>query len=222
MRALRKENAAKSLLGGLVLLAGFVVAAACSHDKPAEPTNNFANYGGANYGPTPYGASDAGATPPPVTAGVDAAAPDLNNLVTGALAQGAALLGAMSGSDPVDNGIKSMAQQQAPGMKAEGAVIKTTLAPGAHGEGTVTLRPGKCYTIIGFGNLGVQQLAIRLVPPAPLPPQPLFEGVTNGPTATIGAKEQCIRSPSPVATPLKVDIEMKQGQGQVGVQAYSK
>ena len=159
MRALRRENAAKSLLGGLVLLAGFLVAAACSHDKPAEPTNNFANYGGANYGPTPYGANDAGATPPPVTAGVDAAAPDLNNLVTGALAQGAALLGAMSGSDPVDNGIKSIAQQQAPGMKPEGAVIKTTLAPGAHGEGTVTLRPGKCYTIIGFGNLGVQQLA---------------------------------------------------------------
>ena len=60
------------------------------------------------------------------------------------------------------------------------------------------------------------------VPPAPLPPQPLFEGTTNGPTATIGAKDQCIRSPSPVATPLKVDIEMKQGQGQVGVQAYSK
>jgi hypothetical protein len=210
MRALRK---------GFLLLAGFLVGLGCGQDKPPEPTNNFANYGGASYGPSAY---DAGPSSPPVTASADAGAPDLNNLMTGALAQGAALLGAMGGTDPVDNGIKSMAQQQAPGMKPEGAVIKTTLAPGAHGEGTVTLRPGKCYTIIGFGNLGVQQLAIRLVPPAPLPPQPLFEGVTNGPTATIGAKDQCIRSPSPVATPLKVDIEMKQGQGQVGVQAYSK
>jgi hypothetical protein len=206
----------------VLLLLGGLGGAACSHDKPPEPNNNFANYGGASYGPT-YGTYDAGATtPPPVNASADAAAPDLNNLVTGALAQGAALLGAMGGTDPVDNGIKSLAQQQAPGMKPDGAVIKTTLAPGAHGEGAVTLKPGKCYTIIGFGNLGVQQLAIRLVPPAPLPPQPLFEGTTNGPTATIGAKDQCIRSPSPVATPLKVDIEMKQGQGQVGVQAYSK
>jgi hypothetical protein len=207
----------------LLLLAG-LGAAACSHDKPPEPNNNFANYGGGTYGPS-YGAYDAGSTAtPPVTATADAAAaPDLNNLVTGALAQGAALLGAMGGgTDAVDIGIKSLAQQQAPGMKPDGAVIKTTLAPGAHGEGTVTLRPGKCYTIVAFGNLGVQQLAIRLVPPAPLPPQPLFEGTTNGPTATIGAKDQCIRSPSPVATPLKVDIEMKQGQGQVGVQAYSK
>jgi len=212
MRALRKE---------LVLVMGVVAGVACGQDKPPEPTNNFANYGGSGYGP-PMGAYDSGASPPPVAASVDAGAPDLNNLVTGALAQGAAILGAMGGTDPVDNGIKSLAQQQAPGMKPEGAVIKTTLAPGAHGEGTVTLRPGKCYTIIGFGNLGVQQLAIRLVPPAPLPPQPLFEGATNGPTATIGAKDQCIRSPSPVATPLKVDIEMKQGQGQVGVQAYSK
>jgi len=212
MRALRKE---------LVLLMGLLVAVACGQDKPPEPTNNFANYGGASYGPT-YGTSDAGSTPPPVAASADAGAPDLNNLVTGALAQGAALLGSMGGTDAVDNGIKSLAQQQAPGMKPDGAVIKTTLAPGAHGEGTVTLRPGKCYTILGFGNLGVQQLAIRLVPAPPLPPQPLFEGATNGPTATIGAKEQCIRSPSPVATPLKVDIEMKQGQGQVGVQAYSK
>jgi hypothetical protein len=210
MRALRK---------GSVLLAGLLLGVACGQDKPPEPTNNFANYGGASYGTNPY---DAGSSAPPVTGAADAGAPDLNNLVTGALAQGAALLGAMGGTDPVDNGIKSMAQQQAPGMKPEGGVIKTTLAPGAHGEGTVTLRPGKCYTIIGFGNLGVQQLAIRLVPPPPLPPQPLFEGVTNGPTATIGAKDQCIRSPSPVATPLKVDIEMKQGQGQVGVQAYSK
>lgn len=218
MRVLRKE---------FVLLVGGLVFMACGHDKPVEPTNNFANYGGSNYGPSgppnsSYGAYDAGSSQPPVTGAVEAGVPDLNSLVTGALAQGAALLGAMGGTDPVDNGIKAIAAQQAPGMKPEGAIIKTTLAPGAHGEGTIMLRPGKCYTIIGFGNLGVQQLAIRLVAPPPLPPQPLFEGATNGPTATIGAKEQCLRSPSPVATPFKVDIEMKQGQGQVGVQAYSK
>jgi hypothetical protein len=106
-------------------------------------------------------------------------------------------------------------------MKADGKATKLTLAPGAHGEASITLRPGKCYTIVAFGNLGVQTLAIRLVYPPPIA-QPLFEGVSNGPTAIIGAKDQCIRSPLAVATQLKLDIEMKAGQGQVGVQTYSK
>jgi hypothetical protein len=175
------------------------------------------------YGPPP----DAGppAPPPAQVTAADAAAPDLSALVSGALAQGAAILGAMgaaAGSDPVDNGLKSLGAQQAPGMKPDGKATKLTLAPGAHGEASVTLKPGKCYTIVGFGNLGVQTLAIRLVYPPPMPAQPLFEGVSNGPTATIGAKEQCVRSPLPAATPLKIDIEMKAGQGQVGVQTYSK
>ncbi len=146
-------------------------------------------------------------------------------MVSGVLAQGAATIatmGAAAGSDPISNGLSGAAPQYAPGMKPDGQSIRVTLAPGAHGEGSITLKPGKCYTVIGFGNLGVAGLAIRLTTPAPLPPQTLFEGVTNGPIATIGAKDQCIRSPNGLATPLKLDIEMKQGQGQVGVQAYSK
>jgi hypothetical protein len=229
----RERRLVKSIFFALGLLAS----AACKREQPAESANNLAPgpYGyaeaGSNYGPAgpsngPYGTYDAGSSnPPAATATAEAGVLDLNTMVTGALAQGAAVLGAMgagAGTDPVDTGVKSLAQQQAPGMKPDGSIIKTTLSPGAHGEGTVILRPGKCYTIVAFGNIGVQLLAIRLVTPPPLPPQPLFEGTTNGPTATIGAKEQCIRSPSPTATSLKLDIEMKQGQGQIGVQAYSK
>ncbi|HEX9296509.1 MAG TPA: hypothetical protein VF881_11760 [Polyangiaceae bacterium] len=227
----------RRLVDVVVFALGALGGVACKREQPAEPANNFApaSYGyadaGSNYGtPGPsneaYGTYDAGSSnPPATTATVEAGVLDLNTMVTGALAQGAAVLGAMgagAGKDPIDTGVKSLAQQQAPGMKPDGPIIRTTLAPGAHGEGTVTLRPGKCYTVVAFGNIGVQLLAIRLVTPPPLPPQPLFEGTTSGPTATIGAKEQCIRSPSPTATSLKLDIEMKQGQGQVGVQAYSK
>jgi hypothetical protein len=194
-----------------------VISVGCgSRDKPVEPAMGL-------YGPPDAGAP-APTTPAPPVATVDAAAPDLSALVSGALAQGAAILGTMGtapGSDPVDNGLKSLGAQQAPGMKADGKATKVTLAPGAHAEASVTLRPGKCYTIVAFGNLGVQTLAIRLVYPPPIA-QPLFEGVSNGPTATIGAKDQCIRSPLAVATQLKLDIEMKAGQGQVGVQTYSK
>jgi hypothetical protein len=212
------KHSSQACLLALALVAA--VSPGCgSRDKPVEPT-----------GTLQYGLpSDAGAvtptTVPPQPAAVDAAAPDLSALVSGALAQGAAILGTMgaaAGSDPVDNGLKSLGAQQAPGMKADGAATKLTLAPGAHGEASVTLRPGKCYTIVAFGNLGVQTLAIRLVYPPPMPAQPLFEGVSNGPTATIGAKDQCIRSPLSAATQLKLDIEMKAGQGQVGVQTYSK
>jgi len=198
------------------------VAAIClgcgSRDKPVEPAMGM-------YGPPPDAGPPPAAPPPAAVATGDAGAADLSALVSGALAQGAAILGAMgaaAGSDPVDNGLKTMGAQQAPGMKPDGKATKLTLAPGAHGEASVTLRPGKCYTIVAFGNLGVQTLAIRLVYPPPMPAQPLFEGVSNGPTATIGAKDQCIRSPFPAATPLKIDVEMKAGQGQVGVQTYSK
>jgi hypothetical protein len=194
-----------------------------SRDKPVEPTGNL------HYGlpldagpPAPASPAPFGPAPQAPAVAADAAAPDLSVLVSGALAQGAAILGAMgaaAGSDPVDNGVKSLAAQQAPGMKAAGPVTKLTLAPGAHGAASVTLNPGKCYTIVAFGNLGVQTLAIRLGFPAPLP---AVEGVSNGPTAVIGVKEQCIRSPLPAAVTLSLDVEMKLGQGQVGVQTYSK
>ena len=205
-----------------------VMAGSCgSRDKPVEPASGFAapsaGYADAAGQPDAAGA-EAGAPAGPASTG-DAGAADLSTLVSGALAQGAAVIasmGASAGSDPLDNGLKSVAGQQAPGMKPDAPATKMTLGPGAHGEASVTLRPGKCYTIVAFGNLGVQKVAIRLLPPPPAPPQPLFEGVTSGPTATIGAKDQCIRSPGPAATPLKLDVEMKQGQGQVGVQAYSK
>lgn len=209
-----------SMAYGAALACVAVAVLGCgSRDKPVEPQGNL------QYGFAPEAGAAAPTTPPPQPAAVDAGAPDLSALVSGALAQGAAILGAMgaaAGGDPVDNGLKSLAAQQAPGKKPEAPAVKLVLGPGAHGEASVTLRPGKCYTIVAFGNLGVQALAIRLVPPPPLPPQPLFEGVSNGPTATIGAKDQCIRSPGPGATVLKLDIEMKLGQGQVGVQTYSR
>jgi hypothetical protein len=227
------------------------VAAGCAKDKPADSPasvngswSTSGNNGSASNGtmpppycgpqPCPPGSNGSG-TPPPATtgtampppantgatAGMGNPADVINNLISmGASMIGAA--GAAVGADPVDLGLKGLAQQQAPGMKPDGQAIKVTLGPGQHGEGQIMMQPGKCYTVLAFGNLGVQSVAIRLVPPPPLPPQVLFEGVTNGPTATIGAKDSCIRSPSPLAAPLKVDIEMKAGQGQVGVQAFSK
>src|SRR6266542_1085517 len=133
----------RTLVATFALAPGALGSLACKRDQPAEPTNNFApgSYGyadaGSNYGTTgpsngPYGAYDAGSSNPPVTATTgEAGVADLNTLVTGALAQGAAVLGAMgagAGTAPVDTGVKSLAQQQAPGMKADGPIIKTTLA----------------------------------------------------------------------------------------------
>lgn len=231
---------------GAIVLTG----AGCAKDKPADSpasvnggwsTNGTGGSGSNGAMPPPYCGpqpcppgytgdgtpppATTGTTPPPATTGTAGAMGNPADVINNLISMGASMIGAAGaavGADPVDLGLKGLAQQQAPGMKPDGQPIKVTLGAGQHGSGQIMMQPGKCYTVLAFGNLGVQSVAIRLVPPPPLPPQVLFEGVTNGPTATIGAKDGCVRSPSPLAAPLAVDIEMKAGQGQVGVQAYSK
>lgn len=168
-----------------------------------------------------WGAPTATAAPPPTAT---AAAPDLASMVTGALAQGAAALGALQGpgGDAVDVGLKQVAAQAAPGAKATGAAQKLMLQPGQHGTASVQIPSGKCVTIVGFSMLGVQAYAIRLQAAAPMSPIPPMEGVTNGAGASIGAAPNCIRNPLPMAIPAQVDVEIKAGQGQVGVQVFAK
>jgi hypothetical protein len=198
--------------------------------QPGQPGYGQQPYG--QQGQPGYGQQPAYGQPPPqgqpAPAGqqpAPAGQPDLASMVSGALAQGAAAFGAMGaavGADPIDNQIKMVAGTEAPGMKPDGKATKLTLTPGAHGTASVTLQPGRCYTIIGVGGLGVQLLAIRMAAPVPLPGAPMQEGVSNGPNAVIGSKDGCVRNPVPLPAPVNIDIEMKQGQGQVGVQAYAK
>lgn len=147
----------------------------------------------------------------------------IQNLIAGALAGGVAALSGMTGGEvgPIQAGIKNKATTAAVGMKPDGQLLSAKLAPGAHAEGTFTLQPGSCYTVIGFGGFGVFEYQVNLLSAPPLPPQVLAQS-TIGVDPVVGAGDQCIRNPTPAPMTVKIDMHLVRGQGLVGAQVYKK
>ena len=148
----------------------------------------------------------------------------MQGILAGALAGGAAALGALTGGEqaPIEQGIKMQAQTQAKGKQPEGQLLSAHLQQDGHAEGSLTMQPGACYTVIGFGGLGVMDYQVNLVTAPPLPPQILAQSPTGGVAPVIGPNDQCIRSPYPLPMVVKVDMHLLRGQGLVGAQAYKK
>jgi hypothetical protein len=148
----------------------------------------------------------------------------LQNIISGALAGAAANLGAVTGGElgPVEAGIKMKAQTEAKGMKPVGELQSAKLPQGGHAEGSLTLDPGGCYSIVGFGGLGVFQFQINVLTSPPLPPQVLAQSTADKNDPTVGPNEQCVKNPFPVPMIVKVDLHVIKGQGMVGAQAYKK
>ncbi len=148
----------------------------------------------------------------------------LQNIVAGALAGTAASMGALTGGQlgPIQQGIKSQAQVHAKGMRAEGKLLSAQLQQDGHAQGQLTLQAGACYTIIGFGGLGVFQYQINLITAPPLPPQVLAQSGATDNAPVVGGDGQCIKNPYPLPMQVKVDMHVIKGQGMVGAQAYKK
>lgn len=149
----------------------------------------------------------------------------LQGILSGALAGSQATLGAVTGGElgPIQSGIQMNAGTSAKGARPEGELMSAKLQQDGHAQATVTLQPGKCYTVIGFGGLGVFEYQINITTAPPLPPQVLAQSAPGGGNQpVVGANEQCLRSPSPIAMPVTVDMHVVKGQGMVGAQAYSK
>jgi hypothetical protein len=148
----------------------------------------------------------------------------MQSILAGALAGGAAALGAMTGGEqaPIEQGIKTQAQTQAKGMRPEGQLMTGRLTTDGHAEGSLTMQPGACYTIIGFGGLGVFDYQINLVTAPPAPPQILAQSAAGSVTPVVGPNDQCVRSPFPLPLVVKVDMHLLRGQGLVGAQAYKR
>jgi hypothetical protein len=200
------------------------------------------------YGPQPYGSAQPqpGGQPsaqqpaqaPPPAAGTQQPPPGqvptlgsvmadpnaLQNIIAGALSAGAASLGAVTGGElgPVEQGIKMQAPQQAKGMTADGQLMHAKLSPGGHAEGSATLQPGACYTVIGFGGPGVFDYQLNLITAPPMPPQVLAQSAAGGVAPVIGPNDQCIKNPYPLPLVVKVDMHVLRGQGTVGAQVYKK
>jgi hypothetical protein len=122
---------------------------------------------------------------------------------------------------PIQAGINNKAKTAAVGMKPDGQLLSAKLAPGGHAEGSFTLQPGSCYTVIGFGGFGVFEYQLNLLSAPPMPPQVLAQS-NVGVDPVVGAGEQCIRNPTPAPMTVKIDMHVVRGQGLVGAQVYKK
>jgi hypothetical protein len=145
-------------------------------------------------------------------------------LLASALAGGAAAMGAVTGGElaPIEAGIKSKAQTDARGMTAEGQLMSAKLQAGAHAQAPLTLQPGRCYSIVGFGGIGVFEYQLNLITAPPLPPQVLAQSAAGRADPTLGPNEQCITNPYPLPLSVNVDMNVVRGQGLVGARAYRR
>lgn len=201
---------------------GFQQGQSGAYDPNQPPPAATGPATGPGPAPTTSGTAQPGQVPPlgPVTSDPSA----LHNIIAGALAGGAASLGAITGGElnVVEQGIKMRADTEAKGMKADGPLMSAKLQQGGHAQAPLTLEPGRCYTIVGFGAPGVFKYQLNLITAPPSPPQVLAQSQADGPAPTVGPNEGCIKNPTPIAMVVNVDMHVLQGQGLVGAQAYKK
>ncbi len=221
----------------LILVAGSLVAVGCKKkDQPPQDAQGFQqgqSGPGTNTGPTgtgggPMAGSPDGGPQGPAAGGVaplgaivgDPAA--LQNILSGALAGGAASLGGVSADQQVAAGIKMKAGTDAKGMQPDGPLMSAKLQQDGHAQATLTLQPNACYSVVGFAGFGVFRFQINLITAPPAPPQVLAQSAADSPAPTVGPNEKCIRNPYPTPMVVTVDMHVVQGQGSVAAQAYKK
>jgi hypothetical protein len=231
--------------GSLALsLVGFVLAAACAHDKQPE-TGGYQQgqvqygqqtYAGASYGAQGYAMGGAGGqygaspgygqvTPPAAgsVGGTGGAAlpPTSPPAASGGLAQ-VIDPGAAAMVQPILN---QMAKSfTVAGSKPVGSLLVGNFQTGQTLEGQVQLQPQKCYTIVGTALPPVTELNLQLVAVTPLPNlnPVLATDSETGPTAVIGKKPNCYKWPFPLPAAAKVIAQVSAGSGLAALQVYEK
>lgn len=198
----------------LALLSALVLLSQCKKKDQPPPQNPY------TVAPPPSQTQQPPPAPPPTAT----QAPPPNNVISGLLSAAAAQLGAFTGGAlaPIAGGIQLKAGTDAKGMKPDGQMLSAQLTQGSHATAQITLEPGHCYSIVGFGGFGVMRYQINLATPPPAPPVVLASSKDTGIDPTLGPNEQCYRNPAPVAVPALVDMFLVQGQGMVGAQVYKK
>lgn len=201
--------------------------------QPGYAQPGYAQPGTAQPGYTQPGTTQPGYGTPPATtaappAGTATPADPLGGLggmiggVLGTLGGGAA--GTGSATDPIALGIQHNATMNAKGMQAAGAIVNMNLQQGQTSEGQIQLAGGKCYTLVGASMPGVIEVVIQVTPPAPMNTQVLGQNDAGpNPMPVVWPNERCYQvPPSPVPIPLRLQVTMKQGMGQIGIQPYAK
>jgi hypothetical protein len=120
--------------------------------------------------------------------------------------------------------LNEVAKTEAPaGAKAVGMPSVNLLGPGQVSETTLSMAPGKCYTVIAVGLPPVNEINLQLFPATTLPGMPpLAEDQMVGPRAVVGKTPNCFKWPLPVAAPARVVTTVVTGQGLVATQVYEQ
>lgn len=120
--------------------------------------------------------------------------------------------------------ISAAATNDTRGMNPEGAPFAAQFQQGQIHEQPLQVEPGKCYTVVGMGGPGVNELDIQLVfQPAPmLPPAPLAQDNQSGPQATLGGGGNCWKNPAPIGGPAKIVLKVPSGSGYAAAQIFKR
>jgi hypothetical protein len=127
-------------------------------------------------------------------------------------------VGGATSADPLAKGVRDVAKAAAPGMDPDGPLAMGSLKEKQHLQTDVTLKPGRCYAVVGYSQK-VKDLDLHLF----MPP-----GILSGQDTTDDNKPAIGRGPDwmcPVASTAvtyKLDIFADDGAGEVAVQLYSK
>jgi hypothetical protein len=115
-----------------------------------------------------------------------------------------------------------LAQTDAPGAKPLGSPMVGMFQAGQQLESTITMQPGKCYTVIAAAVPGgIAELNVQLA--AAIPPFPVIaQDQTTGPQAVVGKTPNCYKWALPFAGQTKVITTAAAGQGVAAVQVYEK
>jgi len=227
---------ARSLLFVIVAASIGALPLACGPKKPAE--NGFSNggYGGTGYagtggyagGTAGYSGGTAGNAGGTAgysggTAGTGGTTGNPTDIFANLGSMLGAVLGGSGPNDAIALGIQGSAAQNAAGMQPAGSAVRLNLQQGQTSEGQFTLEPGKCYTLIGASNPGVIETSIKVTMPAPLQTQVLGQNASGpNPMPVVWGGGNCYRSPAPIAMPVRLEVTMGMGAGQIGIQPYAK
>lgn len=121
--------------------------------------------------------------------------------------------------------LDQVAKEEAPaGATASGLPKVALLGTGQSSEMTLSMAPGKCYTLIAVGLPPIAELHLQLLPATTIPGMTaaLGEDQMVGPRAVVGKAPNCFKWPLPVAGAARVVTTVAAGQGLVATQIYEK
>lgn len=171
------------------------------------------------------GAPDNGVTNGGSTGVPPAPAPPLTGPVATASCAAPAAPVDLAAAAPVAAALAPLAAQKMAGAKPVGNVVAAQFQQGQCLETTITMAPGKCYSVVGAALPTVQNLDLALVPSVAVPGLPQVVAASDsavGPSAVLGEAPNCFKWALPMTGTMKLIVSVSAGQGLAAAQVFEK